>query len=265
MSRTIENGINPLQEDPVVFKKNTRKTLVVKTNHAPEDYHEDNPNPTGTFLGTNGKWHKFVVGPYVGNCYSFALGIIYNAKDSGYYIPGFLVERYPMTSDEIIPLICKDLQVLGREVHEIIMRPEIPEQLPEAAPGTYWIKIFLDIDTDFLDGFHVARFDDISGRWIHVLGWKNPPKVFMRNLEFLDPIREVMDKGIIPVPANIPREQYEEYLRSLAPAFTHFFTPGIIKSEYEDKDDAPYFAYDPETDPNNFRVYEPYAVMRIDF
>ncbi len=83
--RYAKNGVlPPVSEDPKVFMKHTRRQLVVKTQKPKKkEYDESNPDPFSTFKGVNGRWYKIIVPAYIGNCYSFSLGIIYNAKTLG--------------------------------------------------------------------------------------------------------------------------------------------------------------------------------------
>lgn len=267
MEQYAINGVLPkIPESPSVFKKHTRRNLVVKTNHAPVGYNESNPNPMATFKGVDGKWYKFIVSPYVGNCYAFALGIIYDARHSGYYVPGFLVERYPLKNEEVIGLITKDLEVLGRKVHEVIYTDDIPEVLPKAEPNTYWIKIMFG--SDEMD-FHTARFDELSGRWIHILGWQNPPKVFMRNLEIGknldDQLRFLISSGEFSLSTDMPEDMFITCAKQFAKSAGIKPTPFVIRSEYEDCPAASYFAFNPEEKDDGFIEYKTYAIMRIDY
>ena len=253
--RYATDGILPKIPEPVnVFKKNTRRKLVVRAN-PPRNYDPNNPLPTGTFKGVDGNWYKFIVGPYYGNCYAFALGIIYNAKNTGYYLPGFLVQRYPLSKEEVIPLITQDLEKLGRKVHEVIMADDIPEMLPKSK-NTYWIKVMFPYPGDSPE-FHIARLDDISGRWIHVLGWANPPKVFMRNIEIMDPVQEYLRS----FPAVMDREKI---LKEMDPSIA-FLEPYVSKSTYEVDAKASYFAYNPTKSRTEFLEQRTFCVMRIDY
>ena len=265
MEKYASNGIlPPVPENPKIFKKRTQRQLVVKTNHANNDYDESNPDPTCTFKGVDGKWYKFIVKPFMGNCYAFALGIIYDAKNTGYYIPGFLVERYPLSKEEVTTLIAQDLNVLGRKVHEVILYDDIPETLPKAAPNTYWVKVMFG---DSHMNFHIARLDDVSGRWIHVLGWKNPPKVFMRNLETVNPVQEQLNQLINTgtIPAGVSHDEVIEYIKQIADSMGVDLRPYVVKSDYEVDARASYLAFNPDKKSDGFIEYKTYAVMRIDY
>lgn len=265
MERYASNGVlPPVPENPRIFKKHTQRQLVVKTNHAPNNYNEASPNPSDTFKGVDGRWYKFIVPAFMGNCYAFALGIIYDAKNTGYYVPGFLVERYPLSKEEVPTLIIRDLEVLGRKVHEVIMFDDIPETLPKAAPNTYWVKVMF---ADNLTNFHIARLDEVSGRWIHVMGWNNPPKVFMRNLETTNPVQEQLNMLINTgsIPNGVSHDEVIEYVKMIGNSMGIDLRPYVSKSNYEIDARASYYAYNPNKKPDGFIEYKTYAVMRIDY
>ena len=211
----------------------------------------------------DGRWYKIVVPAYAGNCYAFALGIIYNARNTGYYIPGFLVERYPLSKEEVPDLITKDLAVLDRKVHEVIMHDDIPETLPKAAPNTYWVKIMFENKANF----HITRLDEVSGRWIHVLGWGNPPKVVVRNLEIADPIQEMYSQMVKDgsIPPVLSPDKAMEYIKEMAASTGISLPSRVSKCKYEDDARASFLAYDPKTKVDGFVEFETYAVMRIDY
>lgn len=259
----------PLSEQEKLIralKRSTLRTIVVSTHHKPNIFYEDNPNDTGTFKGTDGRWYKFVVDKYQGNCYAFALGTFYNAPHTGYYIPGFLENKVPHSINEYVDLIKEDLAALDRRVHEVIFSDDIPEQLPKAAPNTYWVKVMFKVDG--YNHFHFARLDELSGRWIHIVGWENPPKVLMRNLEHEDVFyktqKQLIDDGIIDT-CGMTEKQFIEKAREFANFRGICTLPSVTKSKYETDAKASYFLYAPETEPNNFQEYKTFCVMRIDY
>lgn len=265
MNTYTKKGIlQPLQENPRIFKKHTQHRLVVKTNHSPDQYNESNPNPFGTFKGVDGKWYKFIVSPFEGNCYAFGLGIIYDAKDTRYYYPGFLVDRYPLSMKEVPELITRDLEVLDRKVHEIIMYDDIPETLPKAAYNTYWVKVMF---ADDVSGFHIARLDELSGRWIHKVGWHTAPKVFMRNLETTNTAQEALKYMINAgsIPSGFSNDEILELLTKVGLSSGTDLQPYVSRSDYETDARASFFAFDPEKKDDGFIEYKTYAVMRIDY
>lgn len=238
-----KTGKNPTRVDPKKIKKATTHQLI-EAGERPVDFNAGNPNPYEAFQGQNGQWYKLKSWSCRGNCYAYAMGWAIDAATTGWFIPGFLVGRIPRDESEIIPCICDDLKKVGRAVHQVIMEDEIPEQLPEAPKGTYWVKLYLN--GDFITGFHIARKDEITGRWIHKLGWACPPKVVMDNKEAGYPpeIKESIEfLQFMGLPINVPKD--------------------VIASNWETNDRASYKARDPESC-KDFEIYEPFAVMLID-
>ncbi len=115
--------------------------------------------------------------------------------------------------------------------------------------------------------FHICRLDELSCRWIHVLGWGNPPKVVMRNLEIEDPIQEMYSQMVKEgkIPAVLSKDVAFDYIKELC-EFGHIpLTPWVSKSRYEEDARAPFLAYDSETKVDGFVEFETYAVMKIDY
>lgn len=261
-----QTDINVLTQslDIEQFKAKTVKTVLSET-EANLRYEKDNPDSTGAFPGIDGKWYviNFPCERY--NAYMFALGwTIEVGSKVGYGYPGIMSGKLPSSKMECVQLIMNDINAVGRQVHEIIMQ-RFPRKLPKAEKGTYWIKIFFaqgTIDTDW-STVHLARKDEASGRWLHKLGWVSPPKVMTDNLE----VSTIYDWIL----KNNPRIRESE--KRLPPGTTKNFLKGfgynldekiVSKSKLETRDNAPYKAYNPEEDEIHFKVYEPYAILRID-
>lgn len=263
MTIDCSDGINPITKelDLRVFRKKYAGAIVVKTNKKPVDFHPENPDPTGPFKGKDGKWYKIVLqNKFASNCYMTAMRWFVPAKNTLYGIPGFLVGKIPFTNEELKDLIAQDLEVCGRRVLEVIDAEDIPETLPAAEKGTYWVKVFLEEGN--IGTFHIAWKHEESGRWLHKLGWEAPLKVFMRNLELFCPYDELIkDPETSFMYRSMSKSDFISFCLSMG---LYDLTGGVSKSEWEDKDNAPYYSYSPDTDPNGFRVYKPSFVMRIE-
>ena len=259
---SVEEGINPVTKniDISFYKKRTVKPVVVRTNKKPRDFDFDNPDPTLPFQGKDGNWYKIIFPEGKYNCYLFAMGWGCSAPNSGYGIPGFLVGRIPRDVEEIKELIIKDLNAVNRKVYEIYEKDEIPEYLPEANPGTYWIKVYFS-DKESIGSFHVSRKHEESGRWLHKMGWEAPAKVVCDNYE----IGYILDH-ISPKHEEI-KAVLEMYPKELIQAFANQLNipiMGITKSKWQDGDDKDYKAYSPDENPKGFTIYRPEWVMRVD-
>jgi hypothetical protein len=259
----VSDGINPITAtlDFRPFKKKFNGEIVVRTNKKPVDFRPDNPDPEGPFMGKDGKWYKIVLkNRFYSNCYLTAMKWITPVKNNLYGIPGFLVGKVPFTLEEIKECIIQDLNVCGRRVHEIIEADDIPEALPAAEKGTYWVKGYYESDN--IGSFHIAFKHEESGRWIHKLGWQAPVKVVMRNIEYYCPYDDLMKNPLIAEFYNhMSRSEFISFCLSTG---LYSLTGGVSKSTWEDKDNAPYFSYSPDTNPNGFTVFNPAFVMRID-
>ena len=256
-------NINPFKEqiDVESLRRNTNRNLVVKINKVPTGVALDNPNPCHPFMGKDGKWYKLIAPTGVYNCYLFAMGWIINAPNTGYGVPGFLSGTMPQTPEDFLNFMVDDLAKVGRKAYELYRSYDIPEVLPPATPGTYWVKIFFR-DSEDISTYHIARKDEVSGRWIHKLGWEAPCKVICENLEFGRLTGALLDlyPNLREIASKIPKEYLETYIAriNLPPVL------GITKSRWEEKDNASYFAYNSETNPDKFLEFHPEWVLRID-
>ena len=209
--------------------------------------------------GLNKRWYKIGVPDGHYNCYLFAMGWPFPTLNPEVGLTGFLsgdITTIPSSKDEIVDLITSDLAQAGRNVHEVIMGPDIPERLPKAKPSTYWVKIYFVGDD--ISSFHIARKDELSERWVHKLGWTEPPKVICDNLEF---------KGWYELLTTYYPEfsQYPpDELKSLGQMMNLPLYGSITKSRWESRDNAGYKAYAADKRPDAFIYFEPYCVMRID-
>lgn len=259
----VSDGINPITAtmDFRHFKKKFTGEIVVKTNKKPTDFSFDNPNPVGPFMGKNGKWYKIVLqNSFPSNCYLTAMRWITPVKNNLYGVPGFLVGRVPFTVEEFKDFIVQDLNVCDRHVHEIIEGDVIPEVLPVAERGTYWVKVYFENDN--ISSFHIAFKHEESGRWIHKLGWEAPVQVVMRNIEYYCPYDELIkDPQFSKFYHHMSKSEFISFCLSMG---LHEMAGGVSKSTWEDKDNAPYFSYSPDTNPDGFRIFKPSFVMRID-
>ena len=149
------------------------------------------------------------------------------------YVPGFLAGK-PFSVATAAKLVKEDLEQVGREVYEIIY--DVPKQLPEG--DGYWIKFLYRPGKGDLTA-HFMRKDKKSGRWIHKTGWKMPPKVCVRNLEFKD------KKDVIlrtPEFAGISNAEAEIMLKTM---FPNEMYEGMLltRSEIETDDSADYVSF----------------------
>lgn len=251
------NLSNPNSLDSLVkaFESHKIRRIVSKARNLPA-IDMDNPNPTMPFQGMNGRWYKITAPNGQYNCYMFAMGWIFSTPNFEVGNPGILSASgaIPSSKDEFVDFITSDLAKAGRNVHEVIY--DIPEHLPKAKPSTYWVKVYFVGDD--LSTFHIARKDELSGRWIHKLGWKEPPKVICDNLEF---------KGWYEVLTHY-YPQYSSFspeeLKSIASFMNIPLYGSITKSRWENRDNAGYKAYPADLSPDHFTCFEPYCAMRID-
>ena len=258
---SAEKGINEVTKniDVSSYKERTVKKVLVKTKNKPKNFDYNNPNPTQPFQGKDGNWYKIIFPEGKYNCYLFAMGWGCSAPNSAYGIPGFLVGRVPRNLEEIKELIVKDLNAVNRKVYEIYEKEEIPKYLPAAKSGTYWIKVYFSNDS--IGSFHVSRKDEESGRWLHKMGWEAPPKVVCDNYEIGCNLEHVSSKHgeIEKVLKMYPIELIQALANQL-----NIPIMGVTKSKWQSQDDANYMAYSPDDNPNEFTVYEPKWVMRVD-
>jgi len=256
-------NINPFEKqvDVESLRRNTTRDLVVRINKVPTGVNLDNPDPCHPFMGKDGNWYKIIAPKSVYNCYLFAMGWIINAPNTGYGIPGFMTGKTPQNSEDFLNFIADDLAAVGRKTYELYHSNEIPETLPPASPNTYWVKVYFKNIED-LSTYHISRKDEVSGRWIHKLGWTAPCKVICENLEFGQLTGELLDlyPHLREVVEKIPKQYLDCYLKNikLPPVL------GITRSRWESRDNAPYFAYNPVTNPDKFIEYHPGWVLRID-
>ena len=211
-------------------------------------------NPYLPFKGTNGK--SYLIGYearliQTTNCYAYALGWRYPAKDKYQdYIPGFLTGK-PYSLRSIPNLVKADLEAVGRKVYEVVY--DIPDNLPEGEG--YWIKC-MHCEEKGDEGIHFMRKDTKSGRWVHKMGWEMPPKVCVRNLEFRDKKEALFD---MPQLKEIPRDTAESILQMMFPR--EMYTGVVlVRSELESSDAADYTAFSEE---DEIFLYKTKWAMRI--
>ena len=264
--RPLHRDINILTQslDIEEFKSTTVRKVLKETDKN-FSYEKTNPNPIEAFPGIDGKWYIIDFPSKRFNCYLFSLGwTIDIGPKIGYGYPGIMIGKLPKSKMESVNFIMHDLNAVGREVHELYMG-DIPKKLPKAEEGTYWIKVFFVKGTDEKEWetFHTARKDEASGRWLHKLGWYAPAKVMLNNLEFSTFHDYLMqnNQSFRKLSGVLPREKLKEVFGILGYDIDEKF---VTRSKLETKDNAPYKAYNPEENPNEFIIYEPYAVLRID-
>ena len=171
--------------DAEEFKRKTERNVVYSTFKRPKGFSYDNPDPYGYFPGKKGnpnfyliKWPSDLT-EYT-NCYAFACG--WTVKDDRFgseiYQPGFLSGKSPETPREYLQAIISDLKAVGREVYEVYDLFDCPKTFPKADKNSYWIKFLYAGEGHF----HMMRKDEMSGKWIHKAGWKQRPKVLLRQI-----------------------------------------------------------------------------------
>lgn len=209
------------------------------------------------FWGKDGK--KYIL-PYPGNlfhytnCYSFVMGWRLKGERGKDFIPGFVTER-KYNIGRIVELVTSDMEAVGRRVLEVVY--DIPLELPEKEG--YWIKCLEDPEMD--GDVHFQMKDKKSGRWLHKVGWDFAPKVVVRNLELrpkIDSILETIDMFSHDMDRNFA-------IRMLKSRFPPMIYEGmdLVRSELEAEDNAPYYAFNPLKNSNEFIVYKPLWAMRI--
>lgn len=211
-------------------------------------------NPYAPFKGIDGK--NYVIGyeeslNTVTNCYAFAMGWRVAASNNyDDYVPGFLTGRtYSATNcDHIVKC---DLEAVGRKVYEILY--DIPKELPDG--DGYWIKFLNCPQKGDLES-HFMRKDKKSGRWVHKMGWKMPPKVCVRNLEFKSKKDLIME---MPEMRGIPRDIIESTLKMMFP-MEMYTGQELVRSELETDDSADYVSLPERGAPITYKAM---WVMRI--
>ena len=198
-----------------------------------------NPNKYDIFLGEDRRLYHISVKYTFGNCYSTAMGWMLNAPDECWYMPGFTCGEKSTDISKYTGLIMDDLEAVGRHVYTIIQGNCIPQKLPPAENGRYWIKT-MKSDAEGFAGFHIARKDETSGRWIHRFGHNARPSVFMRNLQIDYRYKAASDEQAKDIPMH------------------------ISLWEYETDDNASYMAYLPQLSKDGFVEYKPMCAMLID-
>ena len=170
--------------DAEEFKRKTERKVVYATFKRPKGgFSYNNPDPYGYFPGRKGdrflhliKWPSDLT-DYT-NCYAFACG--WTVKDDKFgseiYQPGFLSGLDPETHGDYLNAVIADLKAVGREVYEVYDAYNCPKKLPKAEKGSYWIKILFASE----HAYHMMRKDEESGKWVHKAGWKQRPKVVLR-------------------------------------------------------------------------------------
>jgi len=173
--RTLEfGGENPISCDPKVLRRATH-AIIMETQKIPQK-----GNPFGPFTGQDGKYYEIAYESKISNCVAFAMHIDYNAKNSAYYVPGWLsAHKIPRNFKEVCEYMIADFNALGRKVHQVIWAEQMPEKLPVAPKGQYWLKC-LDAGKLEIAGMHWMCKDEASGLWFHKVGWYSPPKVVER-------------------------------------------------------------------------------------
>lgn len=238
------------------FESHKIRRIVTKARKVPE-IDMSNPNPTQPFQGLNGRWYKINAGNGQYNCYLFAMGWVFSTPNFEVGNPGVLSkDKRPSSKEEFVEFITSDLSKVGRNVHEVIYGQNIPVRLHKAQPSTYWVKVYFIGDD--ISSFHIARKDELSGRWVHKLGWTEPPKVICENLEF---------KGWYELLTHY-YPQFSDFspeeLKAMANLMNIPLYGSITKSRWESRDNAGYKAYEADKSPDHFIYFEPYCVMRID-
>ena len=194
-------------------------------------------DPFAPFKGVDGKTYIIAYDKRLNqstNCYAFAMGWRYSAKDPyKEYIPGFLTGQ-KISVENMAELVKSDLEAVGRKVYEIVY--DIPDELPDGEG--YWIK-FLHCPKKGEFDAHFMRKDKKSGRWIHKVGWEMAPKVCVRNLEFKSKEETLMEM----LSQKYSRETLESVIHSMVPK-SMYSGSVLIKSEIETSDSAGYTAID---------------------
>lgn len=188
------------------------------------------------------------------NCYAFALGWRLKGKPGKDFIPG-LASGMEYDTKKIVDLVSSDLDAVGRQSLEVVY--DIPTELPDGEG--YWIKCLQDpIEPTEL---HFQMKDKKSGRWLHKVGWDFSPKVVVRNLELKPKIDLIIETTELFGP-TMDRNMVIGMLKGMFPPMMYEGYQ-IVRSKIEWADNAPYYAFNPLVDPNNFIIYKPLWAMRI--
>lgn len=211
-------------------------------------------NPYDPFVGTDGKVYLIGYDKKLNgctNCYAYAMGWVVGA-DNKYddYVPGFLAGK-PFSVANAAKLVKEDLERVGREVYEIVYN--VPKELPNGEG--YWIK-FLHCPEKGELAAHFMRKDKKSGRWVHKMGWKMPPKVCVRNLEFEEKKDKILSS---PELVGLSRSEAEIMLKMMFPKEMY---EGMVltRSEIETDDSADYVSF---SDDKGIKRYKTLWAMRV--
>ncbi len=247
-------GINPVIPPQVsLLKKRTVKRVTQKLSDKKYPQPKTISDPRNDFIGKNGKMYRITYPNVTANCLAFALHFVLSAKNSGWYVPGWLSGKWPQNWEELTEYFIQDLTLLNRNVHKIIVGKDIPTELPKAKRGTYWIKC-VSSTADNISGMHFMCKDNSSERWIHKPNWYELPKVVVYNdVEIRDNVALLMKK---PEFANLPFQTVQEIACSMGMEKTLF----IKKNKYEDDDSASYFSIRE----NDVIEFKPIWAMLID-
>ena len=213
-------------------------------------------NPYEVFTGIDGKNYRISYPSelYIRtNCYAFVMGWRSRGTKNVDYIPGFLAKK-SLSLQELPSLVEADLETVGRKVYELIY--DIPEHLPEAKEG-YWIKA-LYCKIKGLESIHFMFKDENSGRWLHKMGWEEPPKFVTKMVSYKTDREALMESKEM---RGYSKEEIEDALNMF---FRNGDSGGIIPLETseEDKDNAIYVSIAKTGTPYD---YEPLWAMRISY
>lgn len=174
------------------------------------------------------------------NCYAFALGLTHPDLSKSDYHPGFIsgktrISDVPTTADGLLEAVGNDLKRLSRNVLEVHRADagKLPRTLQyHYADGSYWIKLMQEEGNPL--NWHFAMLDPNSGRWLHKMGYGDPPKPLYHQADFKTH-KEILLEQFQP-------GSFEEYFTQQVLAFTPDTDSLISTTYYLEEDDSAGFA-----------------------
>lgn len=186
------------------------------------------------------------------NCYSYAMGWRSTGTRGKDYNPGFITGQKCTGIDDLEQLVKSDLEAVGRKSIETLR--SIPQHLPKPQEG-YWIKA-LYCKKKGPKSIHFMVKDNKSGRWLHKVGWENPPTLVTKLVGY------TTDRDLL-----LASDVLKEYSKEEVEAALHMFfadggSGGIIpiKTIIEETDNDIYLYVSRN---NLLYTYYPIWAMRI--
>lgn len=194
------------------------------------------------------------------NSYAFASGWRCKAVTKTEFVPGFLkgnpLRRHASLKNPntVAKFVKSDFRMSKRKVYETIF--DIPEHLPEAEEGTYWIKALCCMETE-VPILHFMRKDNKTGLWLHKADWKLCPDVVKRIVAYTDEKELLLKSGIY---SSDSPEEVERAINILFPEGTpRKIIPTQLALELDDNSGCQLIG-----EFGSFTKYTPLFAMRVE-